>query len=133
MFKTVLLFLLLQSLGFAMQIKDDPAFQKLYSKKADSQKITLMIYTATVCPQCAYMKERVFTEPKVAAFLKKHFLILKKDIQKDELPDGFEYFGVPTIFFVDKNGSQHSRFVGSARAKPFLEELQKVYTQRVQK
>ena len=133
MFKTVLLFLLLQSLIFAMEIKDDPAFQKLYREKADSQKITLMIYTATVCPQCAYMKERVFTEPKVATYLKKHFLILKKDIQKDELPDGFEYFGVPTIFFVDKNGSQRSRFVGSARAKPFLEELQKVYKQRAKK
>ena len=127
MLKQFLIFLLLSSFTFAMEIKNDTMFQELYKDKANDKKVTLMIYSATTCPQCAYMKEKVFKEPKVAAYLKKHFLILQKDIQKDELPDGFDYFGIPTIFFVDKDGLEQGKFIGSSRAEPFLQELKNVY------
>lgn len=114
----------------AGSISEDPSFQSIYSKKLNNDKILLMIYTAKTCPQCAYMKKKVFKEKEVHEFMDKHFVVLEKDINKDDLPKGFEYIGIPTMFFIDKNGRQVGKFVGSSRAKPFLKTLEAVAGKR---
>jgi len=129
MFKKTLLILGFAASLFAVEITDDMAFKSSYLEKENSSKTTLMIYTTSSCPQCSYMKERTFKEANVAKYLQKHFIVLEKNIHQDLLPDGFEYFGIPTIFFVNKNGKQVGKFVGSARAKPFLDELKKIRTE----
>lgn len=114
------------SLLYAKPITNDMKFQSIYSKIENSDKLILMIYTAKSCPQCAYMKEKVFKDKEVKRFMEKHFVVLEKDINKDDLPDGFEYFGIPTMFFIDKEGNQIDKFIGSSRAKPFLGTLKKI-------
>ncbi len=121
-----LLVLLLAVSAFGIAIEDDPAFKKIYQLDQNSGKLVLMIYSAQSCPQCAYMKEKVFKEQHVQVFLKKHFVVLEKDVHKDDLPSGFDYFGIPTIFFVDREGRSRGKFVGSSRAAPFLQELKQV-------
>ena len=133
MFIKTSLILLLSSYLFAMSINEDPAFKAIYNKERNSDKILLMMYSTESCPQCSYMKLKVFKDPKVAMFLNKHFVVLEKDVQKENLAEGFDYFGIPTIFFVDENGTQHGKFIGSARAKPFLQELEKVVQERVKR
>jgi thioredoxin-related protein len=123
MFKSFIIFLTFTITLIASTINLDPSFKKIYDNKANSDKLTLMIYTAVTCPQCAYMKKKVFTNNDVKPYLQKHFVILEKDINKDQLPENFEYFGIPTIFFVNNNGQQVAKIVGSSRAKPFLEKL----------
>lgn len=108
----------------SLSIKDDKLFQTIYAGKQNNDKIIMMLYTATTCPQCAYMKQKVFKDSNVKDFLEKHFAIIEKNIDTDELPEGFDYFGVPTMFFIDKNGHQLSKFIGSSRAEPFLKTLQ---------
>lgn len=110
----------------AGSISDDPSFKSIYSKKQNNDKILLMIYTAKTCPQCAYMKQKVFKQKDVKKFMDKHFVVLQKDINKDDLPKGFDYIGIPTMFFIDKNGNQVGKFVGSSRAKPFLKSLKSI-------
>lgn len=126
MLRLLPLLLLCLNLSFAMSVKEDPDFTAVYKQPQNSDKLVLMIYTVRSCPQCAYMKQKVFTDPAVAPFMQKHFVVVEKDIQRDDLPREFEYFGVPTIFFVDKGGKLIEKFSGSARAKPFLRELQGV-------
>ena len=111
---------------FSMQIEDDPTFKLIYQQKQNSDKIVLMLYSAKTCPQCAYMKEKVFKDEEVKKFMDTHFVILEKDINKDDLPNKFEYFGIPTMFFIDKNGKQIAKIIGSSRAKSFLEQLKQV-------
>ncbi len=126
MYKLFLFFLIVITQSFAMQINDDVSFKNIYKQKQNGSKIVLMIYSTKSCPQCAYMKQKVFKDDKVKQFLDKHFVILEKDVKKDSLPSGFEYFGVPTIFFIDKNGTKKGEFIGSSRAKPFLEKLEQL-------
>lgn len=114
------------TLLFAQTIQEDAQFQAIVSDKKNDSKIVLMLYTAKSCPQCAYMKQKVFTDKDVNAFMQKHFVVLEKDINHDTLPEGFEYFGIPTIFFIDKDAKELERFVGSSRAIPFLETLKKI-------
>jgi len=111
---------------FANQITKDADFKSIYLDKNNSNKLVLMIYTAKTCPQCAYMKKKVFKETKVKNFMDKHFVILEKDINKDDLPKGFNYFGIPTMFFINQQGNKVAKFIGSSRAKPFLKKLEKI-------
>lgn len=119
-------FLLFCSFTFALNITNDPTFQKLIGAQENKDKLVLMFYSAKTCPQCAYMKQKVFKQNDVHQFMQKHFSIMYKDINTDELPKGFEYFGIPTMFFIDHNGNQVAKIVGSSRAEPFLEELKKI-------
>ena len=126
MLQKLLLILLLAGAASGMTIEDDPAFKKIYQEEQNSDKLVLMMYSAHSCPQCAYMKEKVFQERNVQAFLKQHFVVLEKDVHRDDLPSGFDYFGIPTIFFVDREGRSIAKFVGSSRAVPFLQQLEQV-------
>ena len=129
MFKKTFLFLLLVSYSFALQVTDDPSFKSIYQQHNDD-KIILMMYTASSCPQCAYMKQKVFKENRVKSFLNQHFVILEKNVQKDDLPSGFEYFGIPTMFFIDRNGTSIGKIIGSSRAEPFLQQLKQILKEK---
>jgi len=118
--------LLMFSFAEGYTIKNDVTFQSVYSKKENSNKLILMIYTAKTCPQCAYMKEKVFKDDDVKSFMEHHFVVLEKNIDTDELPSEFDYFGIPTMFFINKEGKQVDKIIGSSRAKPFLENLKKI-------
>ncbi len=67
----LLLILLLAISALGLTIEDDPAFKKIYQHDQNSDKLVLMLYSAQSCPQCAYMKEKVFKEQNVQMFLKK--------------------------------------------------------------
>lgn len=100
-------------------IKEDAAFVQA----AASGKTVLMLYSTKGCPECAYMKEKVFTAPEVAQRLKRHFVIIEKDINRDDLPEGFAYIGIPTLFALRSDGSLIDTVVGSRRAGVFAQIL----------
>lgn len=122
--KKLCLLLILVGFAFGFSIQNDAKFEEIYKTKSNKDKIVLMIYTAKSCPQCAYMKKKVFTQKNIKNFMDENFVVLEKDIDKDDLPENFEYIGIPTMFFVNSKGEQIDKFVGSARADEFLEVLQ---------
>ena len=127
MMKTILIIILFMlSLAYSKPITDDDKFQTIFNQQENSTKLVLMIYTAKTCPQCAYMKQKVFQDINVKSFMEKHFVVLEKNIDTDELPDGFKYFGIPTMFFINNKGEQVEKFIGSSRAEPFLNNLKKI-------
>lgn len=121
--KKLCLLLILAGCSFGFSIQNHVKFEEIYKIKSNKDKIVLMIYTAKSCPQCAYMKKKVFTQKNIENFMDKNFVVLEKDIDKDDLPENFEYIGIPTMFFVNSNGEQIDKFVGSTRADEFLEVL----------
>jgi len=112
--------LLITSSLDAFTITEDKVFQEIYKNPNNQNKKVLMIYTAKSCPQCAYMKEKVFKEKEVSEYMSKHFVVMEKNTSTDELPQGFNYFGIPTMFIIDKYGNTVDTIVGSARPKDFL-------------
>jgi thioredoxin-related protein len=111
----------------AIPIQSDKEFQQAVGKIADEEKLVLMIYTADDCPECAYMKQKVFHDKSVEPFLNSHFVVIEKNVHRSSLPDGYDYFGIPTMFFIDKAGVKKETLVGSKRPKPFLEALHSVW------
>lgn len=125
--KLLLLILLFSSLLSAVSIQSDKEFQQAITKMGKENKLVLMIYTADDCPECAYMKEKVFHDKTVEAFLNTHFVVMEKNVHRNVLPEGFDYFGIPTMFFIDKGGVNQETVVGSKRPKAFLEILHGVW------
>ena len=108
---------------FAHKLQYEHNFNTALQKAKHQNKEIMMMYSAVWCPECNYMKNIVFKNKKVEAYIQKHFIVLTLDIQKDKLPKGFNYIGIPTFFLIDKNAKQIDKIIGGDRADRFLEKL----------
>ena len=107
----------------AGELQFEHDFHKALQKAKSQNKEVMMMYSATWCPECNYMKEVVFKNKEVAGYIQKHFIVLSLDIQKDKLPEGFKYIGIPTFFFIGKDATEKNRIVGGDKADKFLKNL----------
>ncbi|MDD2829382.1 MAG: thioredoxin fold domain-containing protein [Sulfuricurvum sp.] len=107
-------------------IHNDEQFKGALGEMGKENKIVLMIYSTDDCPECAYMKKKVFHDTTVETYLSQNFVVIEKNIHKSKLPDGFDYFGIPTMFFIDKAGNKKETIVGSKRPQLFLSELKRI-------
>lgn len=120
------LFVIFGSLLYAGSIQSDKEFQQAIEKMGKENKLVLMIYSTEDCPECAYMKQKVFHDKAVEPYLNRNFVVIEKNIHKSNLPDGYDYFGIPTMFFIDKAGNKKETLIGSKRPQPFLGELRRI-------
>ena len=107
----------------AHKLQYEHNFNTALQKAKHQNKEIMMMYSAVWCPECNYMKNIVFKNKKVEAYIQKHFIVLTLDIQKDKLPKGFNYIGIPTFFLIDKNAKQIDKIIGGDRADRFLKKL----------
>ena len=98
-------------------------FNKALKKARDENRDVMMMYSATWCPECNYMKEVVFKDKKVVNYINSHFIVLGLDIQKDKLPKGFNFMGIPTFFFINKDAKQIGKIEGGDKADKFLKKM----------
>jgi len=110
----------------AHSIQNDDQFKAAVASMGAENKWVLMIYTTDDCPECAYMKQKVFHDKGVEDYMNRHFVVIEKNVHKSKLPDGYDFFGIPTMFFIDKAGNKKETVVGSKRAQPFLAELRRI-------
>jgi len=126
MAKYIFLFLLSIYSLWAQDIKDDKQFRDAIASIGKTDKLVLMIYTTDSCPECAYMKQKVFHDKNVEPYLNSNFVVIEKNVQKDTLPDGYDYFGIPTMFFIDKTANIKGKIIGSLRSQTFLDEIHNI-------
>jgi len=107
-------------------IQNDDQFKAAVASMGSDNKLVLMIYTTDDCPECAYMKQKVFHDKAVEPYLSHNFVVIEKNVHKSKLPDGYDFFGIPTMFFIDKMGNKKETLVGSKRSQPFLAELRRI-------
>lgn len=126
MIKLILLVWVMAIGAFAAPIQNDDQFKTAVASMGKENKLVLMIYTTDDCPECAYMKTKVFHDKTVEPYMSRNFVMIEKNVHKSKLPDGYDFFGIPTIFFIDKAGNKKETIVGSKRAQPFLKELHRI-------
>ncbi len=118
----ILLFVFIVNISFADNTKFDIALKQALK----FNKEVLMMYSATYCPECEYMKEVVLKKPKVASYINKRFITIIFDIDKDALPKGFGHIGIPYFFIIDKNGKKIDEIIGGSKADKFLRKLEAI-------
>ena len=97
-------------------------------QKAISQDKKLMImYSTPTCPECNYMKKKVFKDKEIISYANENFVSVVMDIKEDEKTLPYKYIGIPTFYFVDaKDMKLLSKKIGGTREAQFLEVLKNV-------
>ena len=124
--KKFILFFSLAALLWSGELTWSHDYNQTLSLSKKEKKPILMIYFATWCPECNYMEEVVFKDPKLQEYIRTHFLPLSLDISKDPLPPKFIYKGVPTFFVISPDNKEIGKFEGSAAAIEFIEKLKRI-------
>jgi len=126
MFKAIIFTCMMVLSLWGGSIQNDDQFKTAVSSMGTVDKLVLMIYTTDDCPECAYMKQKVFHDKAVEGYMDRHFVVIEKNVHKNKLPEGYDFFGIPTMFFIDKSGNKKETIVGSKRAREFLSELKRI-------
>ena len=126
MLKVSILFFVMTLTLWGGIIQNDEQFKSAVSSIGSDNKLVLMIYTTDDCPECAYMKTKVFHDKTVEPYLTQNFVVIEKNVHKSKLPEGYDFFGIPTMFFIDKNGVKKETIVGSKRSPEFVKELHRI-------
>ena len=121
--KLVLLLIVCTLSVFANTLTFEHDFTQAQKKAKQEHKQVMMMYSAVWCPECNYMKEVVFKNPDVVSYIQKHYVVLTLDVQKDTLPEGFDYPGIPVFFFLDDKAKEKDKIIGGSKANIFLQKL----------
>ncbi len=121
--KSLLLFIICTLALFANGLQYEHNLDKAIEEADKQHKEVMMMYSAVWCPECNYMKDVVFKDEEVLKYIQKHYVVLALDVQKDTLPKGFNYIGIPTFFFLDKNAKEKNEIIGGSKANIFLQKL----------
>lgn len=98
--------------------------EALAQAKAEGKSVFLDCYT-TWCGPCRVMSNTVFTRSEVGEYFNSHFVSFKLDMERGEGPDAAKRYGVkayPTMLFLDAEGRELRRIVGSKSAEALIEE-----------
>jgi thioredoxin-related protein len=87
-------------------VSDDVSYKTgLEAAKAQNKPLFVMLY-ADWCPHCNQMKKEVFNDPSVIDFLKKNYVCIFKNIEKEKgkaLKEKYNTKSLPTFLFLDSD------------------------------
>jgi len=98
-------------------------FSDALAQANEQHKLVFIDCFTTWCGPCKVMAAKVFTDKEVANTFNKNFICFALDMEKGEGLDIAKKYGVknyPTFLWLDQNGKQVHRSVGSTSAGEFL-------------
>lgn len=121
--KILSLLLFFVTFAFSSSINFESSLEEAIKKN----RPLMIMYSTPTCPECNYMKKKVFKDKEVNSYANKNFVSVVMDINenKKELP--FKFIGIPSFFFVDaRTMTLLDKSLGGMREKEFLSVLKKV-------
>ncbi|MCD6352233.1 MAG: thioredoxin family protein [Armatimonadetes bacterium] len=100
------------------------SFEQALQSAAQADKLVMVDVYTDWCGWCKELDKRVYTDPKVAQAIARHFVAVKVDGDKrKDVVTNYKIRGYPTILFVDGKGEEVHRVVGFEAPSVFLTEL----------
>jgi len=125
MTKLFILLLFITSTLFADLNWADDYESGIAQAKKEHKKVIVM-FTLTSCQVCKMMKDKVYTDKEVQAYVGKYFVPIELNLDIDE-KEGYEVYGTPTFYFLDANAKQIGDVkVGGSTVDGFMKRLKKV-------
>ena len=131
-FFSLLMFISVSCAGDKPELEWRTFNRGLTEARSTHKKIMLDVYTDW-CKWCKKLDSEVYSEDKVAAYLKKEFVVIKLNAESDQqltykgkrssemqLAHAFGVEGYPTIIFLDPNGDNITSIPGFVPAEKFL-------------
>jgi len=112
-----------QTSTIAWQHDYDDALE--YAQKV--HKPLLLFMSQEHCGSCKYMKEEVFTDAPLIAYINAHFIPVMLDMSDMMVPDELQVEVTPVFHFLDENGTKlRESLIGGKTAPFFLPLLEKI-------
>ncbi|MFH7010278.1 thioredoxin family protein [Flavobacterium sp. FlaQc-52] len=132
----LLLFGTLQTINSQNQfIPDDTTYKTgLETAKKENKSLFVMLY-ADWCPHCNLMKKEVFSDPTVMDFLKKNYVCVWLNIEKEEgkaIQKKFNTKSLPTFLFLDANETLLYTLKGEMKTAEFMTEANNALNPKLQ-
>ncbi len=98
-----------------------------------TNKILMLFLTRPGCKSCAYMRDKVFTDKKVLAYVGTHYVAAELLIHAPSLPKEYWMKFSPVFTFIDpKEEEIVEQLIGGKDAPHFLEMLKRVQQENPQ-
>ncbi|OEU83195.1 MAG: hypothetical protein BA873_11470 [Desulfobulbaceae bacterium C00003063] len=93
---------------------------------SQEKKIYINLH-ADWCAPCKYMEKTTFSNPTVIAYLNKHFISIKVDVDKEKkISNKYGAIAIPDNWFLFKNGDPIGRRKGYIEPDTFIKILKTV-------
>ncbi|TDO71257.1 thioredoxin-related protein [Flavobacterium chryseum] len=116
-------------------VPDDVPYKvALETAKKEGKPLFVMLY-ADWCPHCNQMKKEVFSDPVVMDFLKKNYICIWKNIEKEEgiaLKNKFNTKALPTFLFLDSDETLLYALKGEMKTPDFMTEANNALNTKMQ-
>ncbi|WP_456315402.1 thioredoxin family protein [Pseudomonas shirazensis] len=113
---------------------DTPYKTAVETAKKEGKPLFIMLY-ADWCPHCNLMKKEVFSNASVMDFLKKNYICVWKNIEKEEgiaLKNKFNTKSLPTFLFLDSNETLLYALKGEMKTPEFMTEAKNALNPKLQ-
>jgi thioredoxin-related protein len=124
MLKLILLSLLTLSL-YASDVAWFDSYEKAAKTAMSDNKPMLVFMSQPGCGSCAYMKENVFTDESIIAYLNEHYVSVSLNIHENDAPKELQVSVTPVFYFLNSDGSQALETLIGGKTAPFFIKLLK--------
>ena len=125
-----LLLLTLMTLGLYASEVSWPTSYVTASQTAKAENKPMLVFmNKPGCGSCAYMKENVFTDAAIIAYLNNNFISISLDVHENDAPKALQVTVTPVFHFLNADGSKSQEtLIGGKTAPFFLKLLKKANT-----
>ncbi len=123
LFLFMVMLIQLSAAGIAWQ----PFYDEALKQAQAEHKKVLVFMSQPGCGTCEYMKENVFSDGEVKAYITAHFIPLQLNVHHDDVPEHLRERVTPVFHFLDASGKDiHPKLIGGKTAPFFLKLLNEV-------
>ena len=124
MYKKILVTLLIGSSLFAGNLNWESSY-KVAKQKANEQNKELFLFVSSpTCPECNYMKKKIFTKDKVNEYINKNYISYQFLHKSDEVPKDMKMWGIPRLYISKGDDKVVAKKFGGLKADKLLKFLE---------
>ena len=102
-------------------------YEKAFAEARASHKPLMLFLTRPGCKSCAYMRDEVFADRAVQAYVTTHFVAAELPIRGPGLPEKYRVGVSPVFTFLDAGNDEIvEQIIGGKKAARFLETLREI-------
>ena len=113
------LFIILVICFFTLHASSWYSYEDAIKLQKQNSKIIMIDAVRTHCRYCVKMQKNVFDNKKMQTYLQNRFIMVKIDLDMDDMPLGIDVKMTPSFYFIDKNHKVIKMFPGSWSIKDF--------------
>lgn len=102
-------------------------YAKAYAQAHETHKPLMLFLTREGCKSCAYMREQVFTDKKIRAYVNAHFIAAELPNGDRSLPAPYRVKVAPVFTFIDTDEDEIvEQIIGGKKPASFLKLLESI-------